>query len=375
MQQRSLPVLIIQIFFALLGLVLNSLITVPTYSLVTHMGSHQGKMNLLSMHKVTTKLAEDGGTLHGAMQTMSSAQRAMIARMQADGTFSAGHTENLTSAIGRMAEKADSLAAAHEKTMKLIDMAAEMTSVDGIEKLFGVVCHDAKELCHAHRATLFLVDEDTDEVWSIVAEGIPPIRFNKSIGIIGATVTGNGDGNPALLNIPDAYADSRFNRGMDQKTGYKTNNILCVPIRHNVTKKCIGAMQILNKTIASQPVPGPAWQGLPASEGGESELVEFDSDDIKIMLSFCKVVSNSIVMLQTERRKSIAAGGVDKYATPESSPRAPPVPAGTAGGATKASGPVPAAKQQEAPMTKKPSKSAKVAPDPASLPPSDEAKN
>ncbi len=350
---------------------LNSLITVPTYSLVTHMGSHQGKMNLLNMHKVTEKLAEDGGTMHGAMQNMSAAQRAMIARMQADGTFAAGHTENLTDAIGRMAEKAENLKAAQEKTMKLIDMAAEMTSVDGIEKLFGVVCHDAKVLCHAHRATLFLVDHDTDEVWSIVAEGIPPIRFNKSIGIIGATVSGSGDGKPQLLNIPDAYADDRFNRGMDQKTGYKTNNILCVPIMHNKTKKCIGAMQILNKTISSLPVPESTWQGLPASEGGESELADFDSDDIKIMLSFCKVVANSIVMLQSERRKSIAAGKADKYATPDSSPRVPPVPAGGAGGATKASGPVPAAKEQEAPASsKQPSRSAKVAP----LPPGAEAK-
>ena len=58
-----------------------------------------------------------------------------------------------------MAVKAESLQKAQEKTMKLIDMAAEMTHVDEIERLFGVVCADACDLCGSDRATLFLLDE------------------------------------------------------------------------------------------------------------------------------------------------------------------------------------------------------------------------
>jgi hypothetical protein len=280
LQNRSVPMLIVQIVIACSGLFLNALITVPMYSLVTHMGNHEGKMDLLNMHRVQETLKESGGSMAGAMHGMGTAQKKMLAKMQADGTFAGGHTETLTTAIGRMAEKSEALEKAQEKTMKLIDMAAEMTSVDEIERLFAVVCHDAKDLCNADRATLFLVDQTTDEVWSIVAEGIPPIRFAKTIGLVGATVMG-----PALLNIPDCYADERFNRGMDQKTGYKTNNILCVPILHNKSKKCIGAMQILNKTDG---------------EAGKGETTDFDDDDIKVMLSFCKVVANSIVLLLAE---------------------------------------------------------------------------
>ena len=281
LQNRSIPMLIFQIIIACSGLFLNALITVPMYSLVTHMGSHEGKMELLNMHRVKETLKESGGSMAGAMKGMGAAQQKMLAKMQADGTFAGGHTETLTDAIGRMAEKSEALMKAQEKTMKLIDMAAEMTSVDEIERLFAVVCHDAKDLCNADRATLFLVDHATDEVWSIVAEGIPPIRFSKTIGLVGATVMG-----PSLLNIPDCYADDRFNRAMDQKTGYKTNNILCVPILNNKSKKCIGAMQILNKTDG---------------EAGKGETVAFDDDDIKIMLSFCKVVANSIVLLLAEK--------------------------------------------------------------------------
>ena len=301
-QNRSLPIVLLQFFFAFLGLFLNSMITVPTYSLVTHMGTHSGKMDLLQQHRIINQLKKEGGSMAGAMANMSTQAKAALSRMQADGTFAHGQTETMATAIGRMAEKATALQKAQEKTMKLIDMAAEMTSIGQIEKLFGIVCADACDLCGSDRATLFLLDDYTDEVWSIVAVGIPPIRFNKSIGIIGACVSA-----PAILNIPDAYADARFNKAIDLKSNYKTNNILCVPILHNTTKACIGAMQIINKTGKVQD----------AETGEESEgSVDFDAADIGLMGSFCKVVANSIVMLQTERRKSMV-GGTAPLVSPE----------------------------------------------------------
>ena len=35
----------------------------------------------------------------------------------------------------------------------------------------------------------------------------------------------------AVLNISDAYSDERFSKRMDKLTGYKTRNLLCMPIR------------------------------------------------------------------------------------------------------------------------------------------------
>ena len=46
--------------------------------------------------------------------------------------------------------------------------------------------------------------------------------------------------------IPDAYAEPRFNRDVDTRTGYRTRNILCVPIR-NKKNEVIGVTQALNK--------------------------------------------------------------------------------------------------------------------------------
>ena len=51
------------------------------------------------------------------------------------------------------------------------------------------------------------------------------IRFPIGTGIAGYVAkTGQA------LNIPDAYEDQRFNRTIDQSTGYQTKNLLCMPI-------------------------------------------------------------------------------------------------------------------------------------------------
>ena len=48
------------------------------------------------------------------------------------------------------------------------------------------------------------------------------------------------------VNIPDAYADARFNREVDKRTGYRTRSILCVPIPDSAGNT-VAVAQLLNK--------------------------------------------------------------------------------------------------------------------------------
>ncbi|KAJ3092805.1 hypothetical protein HK102_002372 [Quaeritorhiza haematococci] len=59
---------------------------------------------------------------------------------------------------------------------------------------------------------------------------------------LGGHVASTGE----VMNIPDAYNDPRFNRSVDQKTGFRTRNILCMPMR-NTQGTIIGVTQIINK--------------------------------------------------------------------------------------------------------------------------------
>lgn len=95
----------------------------------------------------------------------------------------------------------------------------------------------AKITLGAERGSLFIIDKENDElVADLFDEGIDnasgelhkkktKIRFGKERGIAGL-VAKNGE----TVNIKDAYNDPRFNKEVDQKTGFITRSILCMPI-------------------------------------------------------------------------------------------------------------------------------------------------
>ena len=110
------------------------------------------------------------------------------------------------------------------------------------EVLEKVVEITAKET-GAERGTLFLNDPETGELYSRVAQGelVREIRILNDSGIAGI-VFQSCEG----LIIHDAYKDARFNRSVDEQTGYITRNIICTPIR-TVAGQVIGVVQALNK--------------------------------------------------------------------------------------------------------------------------------
>jgi putative nucleotidyltransferase with HDIG domain len=108
--------------------------------------------------------------------------------------------------------------------------------------LLQKIAKQVQDLLDADRCTLFLYDDDNNELWSRVATGVEgEIRFPSDKGIAGH-VFQSGE----IMNIPDAYKDSRFNKEIDKKTGYKTKNMLTLPMRNN-REEVIGVFQVLNR--------------------------------------------------------------------------------------------------------------------------------
>ncbi|MEL6493112.1 MAG: adenylate/guanylate cyclase domain-containing protein [Cyanobacteria bacterium J06621_3] len=103
----------------------------------------------------------------------------------------------------------------------------------------------ARELMQADRSTLWLLDETRTELWSQVASAdgqtLIDLRLPADKGIVGFVAE-----TAETLNIPDAYADDRFDASSDQKTGYRTRNILCMPV-FNSSSQLIGVSQLINK--------------------------------------------------------------------------------------------------------------------------------
>jgi adenylate cyclase len=88
---------------------------------------------------------------------------------------------------------------------------------------------DLRELTQCQRGSFFLINKQAGELYSITSEGLEgkEIRLEINLGIAGlVALTGQA------LSIADVYADSRFDRSTDQKTGYRTRCLLCVPVKN-----------------------------------------------------------------------------------------------------------------------------------------------
>ncbi|HSV28202.1 MAG TPA: GAF domain-containing protein, partial [Candidatus Omnitrophota bacterium] len=119
------------------------------------------------------------------------------------------------------------------------DISSELKLGPLLQKIIGTITH----MLDAERSTLFINDERTNELFTMVGEGLgaTQIRLPNHLGIAGAVFQSR-----ETINIPHAYADLRFNPGFDRKTGFFTRSILCVPVL-NKDGKCIGVTQVLNK--------------------------------------------------------------------------------------------------------------------------------
>lgn len=131
----------------------------------------------------------------------------------------------------------------NDPLVALVKIGQAVAAEKDIDKLMQTIAEEARNAVQADRCTVFLYDKNTDELWSKVALGLGSreLRFNASQGIAGS-VFRTGE----IINIKDAYSDSRFNKEIDLKTGYVTKTILCMPIR-NIEQEIIGVFQILNK--------------------------------------------------------------------------------------------------------------------------------
>lgn len=130
-----------------------------------------------------------------------------------------------------------------ERLHQLIEASKIVNSAIDIDKLLGLILNVATKGIAADRGTIYLVDETTNKLWSKVAQGNNMVEIRLPIGKgLAGYVAKTGE----TVNITDAYKDPRFNPEIDRKSGYKTHNVLCMPMR-NKDGKVVGAFQFLNR--------------------------------------------------------------------------------------------------------------------------------
>ena len=130
-----------------------------------------------------------------------------------------------------------------EKLTALLEVGKAMASERNLDRLLQLILAEVTKVMGADRSSLFLVDKERNELWSKIAQGLEmrELRIRIGMGIAGYVAQAG-----KTVNIQDAYVDPRFNQETDQRTGYRTRTILCVPMR-NKLDDVIGVLQVLNK--------------------------------------------------------------------------------------------------------------------------------
>jgi tRNA A-37 threonylcarbamoyl transferase component Bud32/putative methionine-R-sulfoxide reductase with GAF domain len=129
------------------------------------------------------------------------------------------------------------------KLMVILEANKSLAATFDPTETLRIILHTATAETDAERGTIFLREPGSNELVSQILEGgsVAPIRLPVGRGIAG-TVAKTGQ----IINIPDAYKDTRFDSRTDLASGFKTRSLLCAPLR-TPGGEIVGVVQLLNK--------------------------------------------------------------------------------------------------------------------------------
>ncbi len=130
-----------------------------------------------------------------------------------------------------------------DRHIKLFHIGQIITSEMNFDVLFDLIADQMKGIMNAERCSVFLEDEKGTGLTAFVSTDLKRNEINipKHQGVAGWVFK-----NKLPLIVSDAYRDERFYPDIDKLTGFKTRNIVCVPLI-NRKKETIGTLQVLNK--------------------------------------------------------------------------------------------------------------------------------
>jgi adenylate cyclase len=155
--------------------------------------------------------------------------------------------ENFRETIGDLENKLTNF----NQTLSLVANQLDRQEFDVVlNGIFQAITLKLKELLEADRTTLFLLDENSNELWTILPTGLDSfdskileIRIPADAGIVGKVVTSK-----QVINIRDCYIDPRSTalKEVDGKNNYRTRHILAFPLL-NKEGELGGVVQAINK--------------------------------------------------------------------------------------------------------------------------------
>ena len=160
-----------------------------------------------------------------------------------------------------------------DRLRAILNVCKRMTSVGDVISLLDLITIETKALLKADRVSIFLLDREKCELWSVISQEKKIMRLDARLGIAGSVaMTGQ------TINVADAYEHPLFYKELDLQTGYRTKTLLAVPLR-DLRGEIIGVGEAINKS-----------EGL------------FTDEDAELLQTLAAHVSDTIETTQLERQ-------------------------------------------------------------------------
>lgn len=162
------------------------------------------------------------------------------------------------------------------KLEEIFDIVKNLSATLELDAVLKRIGEAAKKLTNSEASSIMVVDEDKQHLYFKVASGEKVAILKKMRIKIGEGIAGNValTKKPEIIN--DVSKDPRFAARFDQQSGFKTRNILAVPIVIGEKNELVGVAEVLNKI------------------GDE----KYTSDDQKVLESLCGLAAVSILNAQ-----------------------------------------------------------------------------
>ena len=139
---------------------------------------------------------------------------------------------------------------AEEKLRLLVEFGSRISSELHLDKLLDIIAQQITQMLDVGRCAIYLKDDDTQELWSKIAQG-------KGLEHTEIRIPLNSDGFISLaartgqtINLPNAYEDPRFSIDVDIVTAFRTHATIAVPLKNN-SGEVLGVFQASNKSDGS----------------------------------------------------------------------------------------------------------------------------
>ena len=124
-------------------------------------------------------------------------------------------------------------------------MALKISERKPLNDLLNEIIITSKTLLNAEAASLLLYNKNENNLYFHTVKGGTESSLESKTLKLGDGIGGcvAMEKQPEIIN--DCYSDSRFNKEFDKKTGFKTRNMVCVPMINK--EELIGVIQAINK--------------------------------------------------------------------------------------------------------------------------------